>query len=212
EDALAAARAFGASASHELRTPLQSALTNLDVASASGHGGAEVDAARDELRRAAERLSAVRALSAVDLVSAAEFVEHDLVELVDRVLAGFTGRFESVDLLGADHVTIRGWPEGISLAIENVVRNASVHANPGESVALVVRVATDATVTIDDDGSGIGADERARLLGRYERGSTSAAGSGLGLTLAARVSAAHGGSLVLDDSPTGGLRAILRFS
>ena len=51
------------------------------------------------------------------------------------------------------------------------------------------------------------------MLGRFTRGSTAApGGSGLGLALVAQQAALHGGSIVLSDSPLGGLRATLTVS
>ncbi|MEM1334031.1 MAG: HAMP domain-containing sensor histidine kinase [Actinomycetota bacterium] len=212
DEALEAARAFGASASHELRTPLQSALTNLDVAAAAGRGGPEIDAARAEVQRAAERLSAVRTLSAIDLVGDDEFVDVDVAELAERAVGTHAGRFARVEFTGAERAVVRAWPDGVSLALDNVIRNAAVHAGPEGTVRLHVDVSTDGVVTIDDDGVGIGTDDRSRLLQRFERGATGASGSGLGLTLAARVAEIHGGALDLGGSPTGGLRTTLSFS
>jgi len=51
------------------------------------------------------------------------------------------------------------------------------------------------------------------VLGRFARGSTATpGGSGLGLALVAQQAALHGGTIVLSDSPLGGLRATLTVS
>jgi signal transduction histidine kinase len=69
------------------------------------------------------------------------------------------------------------------------------------------------TITVDDNGGGLPAEEHHIVLGRFARGSTAApGGSGLGLALVAQQAALHGGSIVLSDSPLGGLRATLTVS
>mgnify|MGYP003544841301 CR=1 FL=1 len=63
-------------------------------------------------------------------------------------------------------------------------------------------------ITVDDNGRGLPADERQKVLGRFARGSTAApGGSGLGLALVAQQASLHGGTLELSDGPLGGLRA-----
>ena len=64
-------------------------------------------------------------------------------------------------------------------------------------------------VTVDDDGPGIPADRRESVFRPFESGS--AGGTGLGLTIARDIVRAHGGEIVLEDSPLGGLRARIRL-
>ena len=50
------------------------------------------------------------------------------------------------------------------------------------------------TITVDDNGRGLPAEEHNNVLGRFARGSTAASGgSGLGLALVAQQAALHGG-------------------
>ena len=64
-------------------------------------------------------------------------------------------------------------------------------------------------VTVDDDGPGIPADRRESVFRPFESGA--AGGTGLGLTIARDIVRAHGGEIVLEDSPLGGLRARIRL-
>ena len=64
-------------------------------------------------------------------------------------------------------------------------------------------------VTVDDDGPGIPADKRESVFRPFESGSSG--GTGLGLTIARDIVRAHGGEIVLEDSPLGGLRARIRL-
>ena len=65
--------------------------------------------------------------------------------------------------------------------------------------------------TIDDDGPGLANTERAAALQRGRRLDESRPGSGLGLSIVVDLAAAYGGSLRLEESPLGGLRATLRL-
>ena len=62
---------------------------------------------------------------------------------------------------------------------------------------------------IDDDGPGLEPDARAEAIGRGKRLDESRPGSGLGLSIVVELAAIYGGSLRLEESPFGGLRAVL---
>jgi signal transduction histidine kinase len=64
-------------------------------------------------------------------------------------------------------------------------------------------------VTVDDDGPGIAPEARAFVLGRGARLDEGTPGQGLGLPIVADLAALYGGSLALEGSPLGGLRARL---
>ncbi|MBV9687157.1 MAG: two-component sensor histidine kinase, partial [Alphaproteobacteria bacterium] len=92
-------------------------------------------------------------------------------------------------------------------AITNVVDNARRHARrvalAAEPLGRVVQV------TVDDDGPGIPPDRRESVFRPFE--SDAAGGTGLGLTIARDIVRAHGGEIVLEESPLGGLRARIRL-
>ncbi len=212
EEALAAARDFAASATHELRTPLQSAMTNLDVALVNDPGARPIAQARSDLGRMASSLAAVQALSQADLARFDWFESMDLSglgDLVDEVTSGADVELD-VDV-DVEHL-FAIWPEGVRLAIDNVVRNALTHGRRPDGSAGHIRVAVGVdtggavAVVVDDDGPGIAVDDRQRVLSPFERGSTDVAGSGLGLAVVERVAQAHGGRVEIESSPSGGTR------
>jgi signal transduction histidine kinase len=65
------------------------------------------------------------------------------------------------------------------------------------------------TVLVDDDGPGIAAAMRERVLRRGVRADETAPGSGLGLAIVQDLADAYGGSITLEPSAAGGLRARL---
>ena len=70
-------------------------------------------------------------------------------------------------------------------------------------------------VIVDDDGPGIPAEQREdvfRPFHRLEQSRNPATGGiGLGLTIARDVVRGHGGDILLDQSPEGGLRVRVRL-
>ncbi len=70
----------------------------------------------------------------------------------------------------------------------------------------VAREADQLRFSVEDDGPGIPAAERGRVLDAGVRLDERAGGSGLGLAIVGELVAAYGGRVELDDSPLGGLR------
>jgi two-component system sensor histidine kinase PrrB len=221
EEALAAARNFAASATHELRTPLQSAMTNLDVAMAGPGveaGGGSIGRARSELSRMATSLATVQALSQADLAQPEWFEAMDVAALgdvADEVTSRTSSSTDStidleVDPTPSPPVTHPIWPDGVRLALDNVLRNALTHGRPADGapgrIEVSVVASTPPTLIVDDDGPGISPDDAVRLLAPFERGPTATPGSGLGLAVADRVARAHGGRVEILPSPMGGTR------
>lgn len=82
-------------------------------------------------------------------------------------------------------------------------RNVRVSASSDDDGMIVIH--------IDDDGSGLSPDEREQAVKRGIRLDETAPGTGLGLSIVADIAGMNGGSLILDESPLGGLRATVRL-
>jgi two-component system, OmpR family, sensor histidine kinase PrrB len=213
---LHAARDFAAAARHELRTPLTAMRTDLEVLRAHPDLPERADVLADVLRaeaRVEATLTALGHLAAGDLPDAGG---GETVEVTDLLrLAAEDARRTHPDLEvavdGVDGATVRGSSEGLRMALANAVVNAVRHGGAGR-VRLGAHRGPDGGVvlTVDDDGRGLPLAEREQVLGRFVRGSTATSpGSGLGLALVAQQAARHGGTVRLEDAPTGGLRVIL---
>ena len=96
-------------------------------------------------------------------------------------------------------------------AVENVVRNAIKYSRRGDTVEVATALGGDghvAVITVQDSGTGVPESDLARIFDPFFRSSThqDMKGSGLGLEIAKRVIASHGGTIRAWNVPTGGLR------
>ena len=107
-----------------------------------------------------------------------------------------------------------GETEDLHEIVGNVLDNACKRARHEVRVALRVEpspAGAQVLVTVEDDGPGIAAEQRAKLPRRGTRLDESVPGSGLGLAIAAELSALYGGTLELHGEPPSGLRVQIRL-
>ena len=218
-NSLQAAQDFAANAAHELRTPLTAMRADLDTLRIHDLPAEERQEVVADLSRAQRRVEAIITalgqLASGQLAQAADREPIDVAELLERV-ARENSRPSStveVELQADDAGTIMGWPGGLRLAVDNLVRNAMAHGQATRVVLAAYRRDDHLDIIVDDNGCGLPAEEHQNVLGRFARGSTAASGgSGLGLALVAQQAALHDGGIELSDGPLGGLRATLTVS
>ena len=195
-----------AGVSHDLRTPLTRMKLQLALVDDSQ--------ALDELR--ADVAEMERMVEDYLAFARGEGTEApaptDVAALLRGVVGGAGRNGAQVDLHVEGDITLPLRPGAFSRSVANLVGNALRH---GEHVTVRAGRRTNALeITVDDDGPGIAADQREEVFRPFRRLDDSrnpdAAGTGLGLTIARDIIRGHGGDLILDDSPTGGLRARIR--
>jgi two-component system sensor histidine kinase PrrB len=218
-NSLQAAQDFAANAAHELRTPLTAMRADLDTLRIHNLPPEEREEVVADLSRAQRRVEAIITalgqLASGQLAQAEDREPIDIADLLERV-ARENARGPSpveIEVQADDAGTIWGWPGGLRLAVDNLVRNAITHGQATRIVLAAHRRADQMDLVVDDNGRGLPAGEHRNVLGRFARGSTAApGGSGLGLALVAQQAALHEGSIELSDGPLGGLRATLTVS
>jgi two-component system osmolarity sensor histidine kinase EnvZ len=131
----------------------------------------------------------------------------NLSAILDEVAAGARRAGTRLELNVPADLTLKLRADAVRRAITNLVDNAGRHA--GRVVLAAVAQGRSVVVTVEDDGPGIPADKRENVFRPFESGSSG--GTGLGLTIARDIVRAHGGEIMLDDSPLGGLRARIRL-
>ena len=171
---------------------------------------------REDLREDVQEMGADlaemdRMISAYLAFARGEGVEQaepiNLSLLLDDVASGARRAGADVTLNVPPALTLSLRADAVRRAVTNLVDNASRHAR---HVLLAAEPqGRSVLVTVDDDGPGISEDRRESVFRPFE--SDTIGGTGLGLTIARDIVRAHGGDIVLGNSPLGGLRAQIRL-
>lgn len=117
-----------------------------------------------------------------------------------------------VDFKGS-HI-FKGSRNDLEEMLGNLLENAGKYSS--ENIWITVEVSDISktprpmlTITIDDDGPGVPEAIRETMFSRGKRYDETVPGSGFGLAIVKQISTLYGGSIQLEDSPRGGLRALL---
>ena len=216
ESARNSQRRFVSDASHELRSPITTIRQHAEVALAhpdrvtAAELAEVVLAEQQRMHRLVEDLLLLaRVDEHVPLTRAAVDLDDLAFEEGHRLRSATSKR---VDTSGVKAVRVQGDADALRRMVRNVGENAVRHASSRVDVTLVER-GEEVVLTIDDDGPGIPATERARVLQRFvrldEARSRDEGGSGLGLSIVDEVVRAHGGSMSIEQSPLGGARIVI---
>ncbi|PPI01585.1 two-component sensor histidine kinase [Rathayibacter sp. AY1D1] len=210
-------RRFVSDASHELRSPVAALRQTAEVALAHPD---RLDSARlartvaEESVRLGGLIEGLLLLARADearLAVASAPVDLDDLALGEvRRLRDSGARVDASGILAVQAVADEAL---LSRALRNLVDNAVRHRS--SQLALSTRIdGAEAVLAVDDDGPGIPAAERERVLERFVRldegRARDAGGSGLGLAIVAGIARAHGGRVVVGDSALGGARVEVR--
>ncbi len=210
-------RQFSADASHELRTPLARLRAEIDVARADA--GPESAVVLDRLSADVDDMTALvtdllwmaRADAGVPTRRATPI---DLDDIVLREARRQREQGHVVDLHEVTAAEVTGDQGQLTRLVRNLLDNAGRHGNGGVWVALRERDGY-AELAVHDDGAGIAPDDRERVFERFARVDDARArtsgGTGLGLPIAREIAAAHGGTILITDSPHGGAAVVLRL-
>ncbi len=195
-----------AGVSHDLRTPLtrlRLALAMLPADGALRQDVAEMSGDVEEMERLIESY-----LAFARGEGAEQARPTDLAAVLEEVAAGARRSGAEVTVAAPAALVLPLRTEAVRRALTNLVDNARRHAR---RVALAAARLGERSVqvTVDDDGPGIPAAQREDMFRPFASGA--AGGTGLGLTIARDIVRAHGGDIVLEDSPLGGLRARVRL-
>ncbi|MFK0278187.1 sensor histidine kinase [Ensifer sp. NPDC090286] len=209
DNAFEAQRHFLANASHELRTPLTKLRLKLDLV--------QDPEVREVLVRDTARLGSIVTTS-LQLArlsgQALTFTMIDLAAIARAVIAEHVPlamkQGMEIELKAEGRVMVSGSEPAIRVALDNLIINAMRHARGTE--VLMVEVLQSRLVRVTDEGPGIPAAEREKMLKPFVRGNTNASeGTGMGLAIVTQIMMAHGGSVELAEAAAGGLVVDLAF-
>ena len=207
--------------SHELRSP----LARLQAAIGLAHQQPDkIATSLERIERESVRMDKLvgELLTLSRLEADPDLAKDELVdmqELVDGVAsdarfeAGPDGPAIAVGIAGEPQLAVRGAPDLLWRAIENVVRNAVKHGGAGGTVEFNLR-ADAARVYVDvlDRGPGIAPGDLPTIFQPFFRShpsKNSIDGHGLGLAIAERVVHGHGGTIRAVNREGGGLQVAI---
>ena len=141
-----------------------------------------------------------------------DFGELRLSELLDKIKSDFElhGKEMTYRIDGEDLLSVR--PNAFMRLVGNLASNSlryadTLHVEARHSAKWL-------TLTFDDNGPGIPEASREDVFKPFyrldEARNLNASGTGLGLAIVRDIARAHGGNVTLSDSPSGGLRAVVR--
>jgi two-component system sensor histidine kinase TctE len=205
---------FVANAAHQLRTPLAALQLQTQRALRETDPSNRQEALR-AIERGTRRLthltqqlltlarsepSSVRARAPYQVLDLAVLVREEAENWVDTALVsgidlGYEGPDSGVSVLGDRELLVE--------MIGNLVDNAIRYGRGGGRVTLKLSQAP-TVLAIEDDGPGIPAAEREKVLERFYRLPTSIGeGTGLGLAIASEIAARHGTKLAIEAAASG---------
>ncbi len=212
-------RRFVGDASHELRTPVQTIRGYAELYRMGGLGTTEqLDDAMQRTEAEATRMGSLvdelLTLARFDQARAVEVSEVDLAQLARDAAADarVVQPERSIDVTAPDAALVEGDEHHLRQVFANIVNNALGHTPISSPIRISVDAPTNldkpVSVVVSDAGPGMTAAEAERAFERFFRADPARTrangGSGLGLAIVQSAVVAHGGSITLDSSPTGG--------
>jgi signal transduction histidine kinase len=213
EAAVARAIAKAGDLAHGLKTPLAVLAHEAGRVSASGHQdlAAVIEQQIDRMRRQTEYHLAQARAAASGSLPGARCDLHDAAGALVRTLRHLhaeRGLTIENDVDAAHQV--RCQREDVDEMLGNLLDNACKWAR-SEVTVRSVQANGMVSVSVDDDGPGLAPELRTEVLRRGVRADEQAPGSGLGLAIVRDLAALYGGAIALEQSPRGGVRAVLQL-
>jgi signal transduction histidine kinase len=210
ERRVARAVAKASDLAHGLKTPLAVLAKDIDGADTAGQHDLAASMRRqvERMRRQIDwHLAQARATAAGSAGARANIGDcaRGLARALERLYAD---RALAITVDVPADVTARVPVEDLEEMLGNLLDNACKWATSRVSVTAALQPSR-IVIDVDDDGAGIEPAMRDLVLSRGVRADEAAPGSGLGLAIVRELAGAYGGSVALDRSPAGGVRARL---
>jgi len=214
-------RAFTSDAAHELKTPLAAIKVQAQVALSAPNTASQQLAMRrvvqgvDRSAHLAEQLLLLARLDEHDKLPTAPVRLETLARNAIAAKEPAARRKDiHVALIDSEPCEVVAEPLLMGILLDNLIDNAIKYGEAGGRVEVAIRRESEAVqLTVRDNGPGVSAEDRARLTDRFFRcKDTRASGSGLGLSIVARIVEYFGAQLTFDTGIGGaGLSAEIVF-
>jgi len=214
---------FSVDAAHQLRTPLTAIQNEIEVTLTKERSEQEYRKVLEDLLVQVATLSETvngmlrlaQSEGGLDQSHRQEVAVDPLVEeVVDFFGALAEERGIELSIASQCKAAVIGDPTWLHQLFANIVHNALKYTPEGGKVEIAAGTVDDeVTVAVRDDGAGLTPEDRAIVFARYQRGSASSAGDGmgLGLALAREIVRAHGGTIDVESEPGAGSTFTVRL-
>ncbi len=213
ESALQGERRFLADAAHELRTPLAVLMAQAQLvqsASTLEESQASLKPLICGIERSARLTEQLLDLARLDAAGTpgtkTAVALHEIVAMVVRDFSSAAQTASQRLLLHAEPCSALVDVDAVGVLLRNLLDNALRYAGPGARVEIVCREqhGVGVVLSVHDDGPGVPAVERERIFDRFYRvPGTPGRGSGIGLSLVARIASLHAAKLDVTDGLDG---------
>ncbi len=191
---------------HALKTPLSVVLTE-----ARSEPGRLAEVVTQQAETMSEQIdhhlrrarAAARAGGQGERTPVAPVLE-ELARTLERI---FRDKVSEIDWRCGDDLVFAGERQDLLEIVGNLLENACKWCKSRVRVTALRRGPLQLVVTVEDDGPGLAADNRAEVLRRGARLDESAPGSGLGLSIVDELARAYRGEISLGVSTLGGLKS-----
>jgi len=141
----------------------------------------------------------------------AELKEADLVEMLEELVGGYRVASTAVEIdwrAEPEQIVTRFDRRLLGRAVRNLLENAlRASGDRGKVEVAVELVGEEVVIRVADSGPGVKSENLGRIFEPYF--STHDAGTGLGLPITQRVAEEHGGEVVANNRPGGGLEVVI---
>ena len=199
---------IAAGMAHELGTPLNVISGRATLLTRSAEPGSSQHDGALAIQTQAERItSIVRRLMDYSRPTPLRRQTFDLASLVgetvELVHPAAASAHVDLELACAEEAVVSADAEQLRQVAANLIMNA-IQATPDGRVRVTLRQHDEAVLTVEDDGPGVPAEDRERVLEPFFTTKEPGMGTGLGLAIARTIVADHAGALTVSDSELGG--------
>jgi heavy metal sensor kinase len=222
-DGMERMKRFSVDAAHQLRTPLTAIQNEIEVTLAKERSEGEYRVVLEDLLFQVATLSEtvngmLRLAQSEGGVDPSHRKRIDVDALVEEVVEFFVALAEErgieLSVTSESKAAVLGDPIWLHQLFANILHNALKYTPEGGRVRVAATaVDTEVAVSVRDDGAGMTPEDRAVVFARFQRGSASSAGDGmgLGLALAREIARAHNGAIDVESTPGAGSTFTVRL-
>lgn len=199
--------------SHDLRTP----LTRMNLELALIEGMYDVTELKNDIQEMEYMIDEYLSFARGEEGEEKHLV--DMKELLGKIIERYKNYEEEVSFLAKETCSIALKEKGFIRCFSNLIDNALRYGGMAKIYMELQGSSSkmkECVIMVDDNGPGIAEEEREKIFNPFYRidGSRNSdtGGVGLGMAITRDIITAHGGSIILTESPDlGGLRVIIRL-